>query len=178
MPVVSTASASRGLFLGKKHAAVGLAFRSRLHGCCVGGTDLEVMMDAAAKARASQHGLQNVRQKQVRNFLQTISGGRMPGDADAQTAQLLDETPHRGTRDANLVGDLGAAHHHHGMVGEKTNDTPQALVGAPVGRQALGHCDPCWKKFSDDELSVAVEAKAKSPACIVSLSRMRSEGHG
>src|SRR5512146_1381570 len=59
----------------------------------------------------------------------------MSGDLNPVFAQLLHQAPNFRAAGSDLVGDLGSAHHDHGIVGKKANDVPEPRVGARSGVQ-------------------------------------------
>src|SRR6266850_317748 len=86
-------------------------------------------MDASRKNCALELRRKIFRQEQVGGPCQSVTGGWMAGDVDAERAQLLHHAPHRRAAYPDFVGDLGSADHHGGMVGEQANNASQSLVG-------------------------------------------------
>ncbi len=129
LPRVGSAAAARGLLFGQKDAAFWSAFRSGGHGCSVGRSDFVEMVEVLVEDRAAQQRPQNLRQEQVRDRAQLISGGGMAGDIHAQAAQLLNQAPDFGAVGRNFLGDLRAADHDGGVLHQQAHDAAQAQVG-------------------------------------------------
>src|SRR6185312_2688636 len=87
------------------------------------------MMDAPGKNRSPELRRKILRQEQVGGACQSVASGWVPGDIDAERAQLLHHAPHRRAAYADFVGDLGSAHHHGGVISEQANNASQSLVG-------------------------------------------------
>src|SRR5579862_829997 len=54
----------------------------------------------------------------------------MSGNFNSQRAQLLHQPPHLGTAGADLVGDLGSAHHHGGVFHQQSHNAPKTHIRA------------------------------------------------
>lgn len=79
------ASAAGRLLFREKDAAFGRAVARGLHGFSVGGTDFVVVMNrfAVAENRAWQRRGEHLRQEQIGDGLELISGGGAAGDFDS-----------------------------------------------------------------------------------------------
>src|SRR6185369_546658 len=130
LPAVPSAAATCRLLFGEKDRSLRLALRSGLHRNQVRGCGSKEMVNSSLENRAAKQRLKNVRQQEVRNSLQAISGGRVSGDLDAQFTQLLDEAPDLGAARTQFVGDLCTAHDEHGIVCEQANDVSESSVRA------------------------------------------------
>jgi hypothetical protein len=53
----------------------------------------------------------------------------MSCNTDAQSPQLLYQTPNFGAANANFIGNLGSAHHYRGVRHQQPNDPLQAGIG-------------------------------------------------
>ena len=126
------ASPPSGLFFRHENAAFRRARGGALHGFDIGGTDLVIVMIIAmnicAENRALQGGRKHVGQQQIRHSLELVAGRRMSGNLNSQRAQLLYQAPHLGAAGTNLVGNLGAAHDHGGVVHQQAHNPPQTQV--------------------------------------------------
>jgi len=105
---------------------------------------VNVLKDCSFNKR-SQH----IRQQQVGNSAKLITGGRMPGDLNAERPKLLNETPDLRTARTDLIGDLGAADYNRRVVGQQANDAAETRVGFLGGRYANSSAGTSWRQFGD-----------------------------
>ncbi len=129
MPRIGSAPAACSLFFSKKDAAFRRAFRRGGHRGRIGRSDFVEVMKMRVEDRAAHKRPQNLRQQQVRNRPQLISGGGMARNIHTQAPQLLNQTPDFGAVGRNLLGDLGSADHHSGVFHQQTDDAAQPEIG-------------------------------------------------
>ena len=79
--------------------------------------------------RAAQQRPKDLRQEQIRNRAQLISGGGVSGDVHAEAAQLLNQAPDFRAVGGDFLGDLGAADDDGGVLHEQAHDAAEAHIG-------------------------------------------------
>src|SRR5437588_11761459 len=97
MPEVGSAPASRGLLLRQKNATLRSTLCCRSHGRRVGRGHFIEVLKVTIEDRPTDKVPENFGQQQIGNGAQLIAGGRMAGDIDTQSTQLLNEPPYFGT---------------------------------------------------------------------------------
>src|SRR6267142_2840203 len=112
---MTAATAARGLFLRKEHAAFGSACGTCVESKGVSGTRAEVVMHLSREHCPRQQRRKNIRQEQVWCSFELITNGRMARDRHSVLAQRPDQPPYFRSTGAQLGCDLGAADHHRGV---------------------------------------------------------------
>ena len=128
-PRAAGAASAGGLLLGEDDGAVRLARFAQAHGDGVRGIGFEEMVDAARERRAVESMAQHLRSENVRHALDVVAGARVAFDPHAEGAQFFDPAPDLLARDADFLGDFGAADDDGRVFGEQR----QQRVNAPVG---------------------------------------------
>ena len=85
-------------------------------------------MQMRAEDRALHGAARALRQQQIGNSLQPISGRRMPGNLHAQATQLLDKPPNFGAAGPDFFRQFGPADHDGGVIHEQPNDPSQTKI--------------------------------------------------
>ncbi len=132
-PAIGAATASGSLLLGEEDRAFGRAGGGGVHGSGVGRVDFVIVLDVFGEDRVFYERRDDVREKEIGDGAELITGGGVSGDVNAELAELLDEAPDFRASRADFVGDLGAAHDDGGIVGEQADDASETSVGL------LGH---------------------------------------
>src|ERR1700690_1050758 len=132
MPGVVAASASRELLFRQKYAAFGRSLGCSVHGLGIGRADFIIVMNLLCEDRSFHERGNHFREQQVGDGAQSIAGGGMSGDIDAQPAQLLNQTPDFGPGGAKFLGNLRAAGDYRGVPHEQAHDAAQAGIGSLV----------------------------------------------